>query len=200
MKIEQRPKWQTVRRAADISPSPDLPSSLYATAYHEAAHAVVADSFNVPSLEAIARDDGPSFVRYKEQKQEQDASRAPFDAMPAELKQIIATEVAAIYYAGVEAELLLTGAPRTGPLLRHCTDWLKAGVLLAETFGGGIGPVWYSQRLARAILTERWALVERVAHALVGSCTLNAGELRELLTRSPATAAGPSAPLSSTGA
>jgi hypothetical protein len=173
VKPESYPKWETVWRVPAVMERPSYTISRRTLCFHEAGHAVAMRYYNICPREALVRDDLTGHVRPPEHN-------APAPNLTPFLEQWVATEAATVYCAGLQAELLLQGLPLSGVLLVESSDATKARSILFEAFGHGLGPVYYAQRLARAILKERWALVGRVAQALDRHNTLSAQNLEHL--------------------
>jgi hypothetical protein len=107
-----------------------------------------------------------------------DAELRPFNAT---IMQDAALAVASDYFAGTMAEMLLHGHQLSGPFaLPGCSDFDLAYMALNLTFGGNIG-VFYAMATARAILTEHWPVVQRLATALDELHFLHGDEIQPLL-------------------
>lgn len=163
----QKYSYPRIEEAHRIHPFTSLPVELEQidlnrACWHEAGHAVVAEwlGFN------------PTFVRVAEEGGQTILAEGPIpDWVPEEVIDCveradgsIALMIAALWHAGVAAELLHEGIPWTGVVARHdSTDWINAcDVLEALHWPPGAGH-GYAQRIALWVLSERWERVAAIA-------------------------------------
>ena len=86
---------------------------------------------------------------------------------PADEDGRLAATAAAVWHAGVVAELIDDGGKLTGPMHYHGTDYEQAAEMLRPSFGRhASGAHYYAQRVAECVLRERWAEVEKIAAEL----------------------------------
>lgn len=83
----------------------------------------------------------------------------------------LAATAAAVYHAGVMAEMIAFGIPWEGPVHYSTeTDYQRADDMLRERFGRhASGPHAYAQQVALHVLATSWADVEIVATELVAT-------------------------------
>lgn len=82
--------------------------------------------------------------------------------------ELLAT-AAALFHAGIAAELLFLGIPWTGPMFYpRQEDYQLADEFLATKFGKhASGPHAFAQRVALHVLSGRWSRVREVADRLI---------------------------------
>lgn len=179
MKPEPRPRWASVRHIPAVAEWLDYPFDRRTLCIHEAGHAVLMLHYNICPFVAEVSADLSGRVAPPQPE-------TPAPTLPTAAEQWVATRAAGIYYAGRQAELLLHGISLSGVLLGDSSDCLVARKRLWEAFGNGLGPMYYSQRLARSILSERWEAVERIAEALADKGCLDGRDLKALFSDGPA--------------
>lgn len=83
----------------------------------------------------------------------------------------LAASAAAVFHAGVMAELIDAGHPWTGPIFYpEASDFLQANDMLRQAFGNNCsGAHAYSQQVALHVLSNRWPEVEEIAAELLRS-------------------------------
>jgi hypothetical protein len=142
-------------------PCPQFERTRQSLAIHEASHAVVAQAFGFPSVACDLWEDRGEATP--------GGLPTPLEPCPPpsrELEQEAALWEAAMIYAGVQGELLAFGLTPAGPIRPSDDDHHRARACLHEVFGCDT-PAWYCQRLARSLLSERWADVEAIAADLL---------------------------------
>lgn len=103
-------------------------------------------------------------------------AREFFDQLPkpSDPSGALAATAAAVFHAGVMAEMIAFGIPWLGPVrYQDATDFQLANSMLRERFGNlSSGAHAFSQQVALNVLTTRWADVELVASELerTGTC------------------------------
>ena len=146
------------------------PSPLECTAYHEAGHAVVAHVMGFPV-------NGATIVSDEDTEGKCRAPTNPHGyvwSTPRECREITRAAII-VFFAGDQAEKLFhPGQDPTGG-----GDDNYQTFRLMDQFG--VAPREAHRKEARKILRQNWALVERVASALLGRKTLNLDEMTELL-------------------
>jgi len=181
LKVEPRPPARWFRRVCPIAAPPALLRDRRALAYHEAGHAVLCCMAGVPISEASINSEGNDGV--VELLIEEPAEDMP--DIPAHMLEKAAVQLAAMYMGGVMSEMILNekDVEPGHYLLLGTRDWQNAKKLLFEVFGTTV-PLFYCQRLARAVLTENWAWVQVVAAEIETSGVIS-GEVVKQLRVSP---------------
>lgn len=163
VKPEPLPPERWRRRVYPVVATPIRSLAREALAYHEAGHAFFCLRLGIPMIEAVAADDGG------EVRLDVDAIRvSPVVDVPAERADAICSELAAMYYAGLQAERLLAGLPFDGVMLPDDSDHRNARTLLHGHFGT-VTPLGYAQHRARAVLSRHWREIEPIAAQLLES-------------------------------
>lgn len=87
---------------------------------------------------------------------------------PPDSDGVLSATAAAVYHAGVMAELLEAGIAWTGPVHYGAeTDYQRADDMLRERFGRHASAAHgYAQRVALHVLSDRWREVEAIAQQL----------------------------------
>lgn len=199
MRVEDRPPYRWVRRVGSIADLPSLPRDRRTLAYHEAGHAVLSELYGLAVDTAEVNAQGTKgkvrLVRPQGRANHYEAPKlmikewavefkAMLDKGPVEIKaglEKTALELAAMYVGGVMCELLLHDkdlAPGTY-LLLHNQDWDDARHILWMVFSCHT-PLFYCQRLARAVLAENWAWVEAVAAEIESVGVADGATIRRL--------------------
>lgn len=169
------PTAASLRRAWAWQPqAPELKGpSLPRVAHHEAGHVVLMEFFGLIGVSAEA---SPI------------SGRAFFPDMWHELPEPcpdpsgeLAATAAAVFHAGLAAELIFSGVVWCGPVLRlDAVDHQRAEGLLHESFGcHSSGGHAYAQRLALHVLQSRWGRVMEIAGELIERGTWGCPELNK---------------------
>lgn len=155
------PRGSELKRAFPWSPLPDAlkTGSLASTAYHEAGHVVFLEWVGLPVRKATATvsDGGRTFFETPT------VDRAD---QPESVPENIAG-VAAIFHAGICAELIHAGIAWDGIVRRDDPDWKMAVEVLKPTFGLRSSGHGFAQRLALAVLSANWERVTEVAQEMI---------------------------------
>ena len=130
------------------------------TAHHEAGHVVLMEWAGVIPSEATASA-GNGLARFAPEQ----FADAP-DSVDLN-NPTAAAQAAAVYHAGIVAELIFAGLPWQGITVRRSsTDWASAREIMRACFGNGTAGHGYSQRVAYTVLTNRWSRVRAIAEKL----------------------------------
>lgn len=176
MNIEPRPPVSWMRRVWPATGTlPAYPYDRTTIAHHEAAHAVLFTLAGRRIGQAqIAADDDPSvngrvtFADFPSRRSDCE-NGVPISVTPIwhEPFQPIAVSYAVAYEGGTLSEMLLHGVDVEDGhyLLMDSVDSRAARRMLWVSFAS-FTPMFYCQRLARALLTENWAWVQAVAYEL----------------------------------
>lgn len=199
MRVEHRPPYRWLRRVGAIADRPSWPRDRRTLAYHEAGHAVLSELCGMPvdaaEINAKSTKGEVRFVRAQGRANPLEVPKetleecamefkAALDKCPVEIKAGLeksAVEMAAMYVGGVMCELLLHDkdvAPGAYLLLND-GDWDNARHLLWMVFACHT-PLFYCQRLARAVLSENWAWVEAVAAEIESTGVADGATIRRL--------------------
>ncbi|PTD96391.1 hypothetical protein [Pseudothauera lacus] len=166
------PPYTALRRVWPLS---ELPAALQGpnlarTAHHEAGHAVLLDWAGIAMTGATATVRG-GVVSIDFEQAKTDVGN---DCIQDYDQPLAAAHLAACWHAGILAELLYTAHPWRGITVRmNSADWSTARMILAPHFGTGMAGHGFAQRTALAVLSERWADVERIAAELIEHGTWN---------------------------
>lgn len=161
MNPEPLPPRRWISTVRGLVPCPPFERTRQSLAFHEAGHAVVALAFGFNSVDCDLWED-----RGEARPGGLPPPSEPYSPPPRAVEEEAALWKATILYGGVQGELLALGLAPVGPIRPSDDDHSRARASLHEVFGCDT-PAWYCQRLARAILTQRWATVERIAAALL---------------------------------
>lgn len=143
--------------------------NLARTAHHEAGHVVLMEWAGLAPTHATATDRGG--VAHWTPWNPDDGEPHPDH----EQQPVYAAWLAAVWHAGIVAELLYAGLPWKGVLYRpRSRDWQVASQFLAPHFGPGLAGHGFAQRTSLAVLTERWGEVQRIAGKLIEHGTWSA--------------------------
>jgi len=131
-------------------------------AHHEAGHACLLEWIGIGAASATATPSG---------------GLTHLPAMPTEAPAVpdptgeLTAAGAAVFHAGVMAELLHAGVEWVGPIFRPSTDdHQRAEAFLSPVFGcHSSGAHAYAQLVARHVLFERWQRVTQIAQSLIES-------------------------------
>lgn len=157
------PRASDVRRVFDWAtvPTEITVPSIERTAYHEAGHVVLLEWAGLDVKHAIISQDN-GFTLFDTPAAPQGASDTP--TAPEHLAGL-----ASICHAGICAELIHTGLVWNGIVRRNDADWRMSDEILRPTFGSSSSGHGYAQRVALAVLTERWDRVTEVARGIVAN-------------------------------
>ena len=150
--------------------------SLRGIAYHEAGHAVLMHLFRMRQNGAEASASGGKV------NLDRPPAEAADVAVPAALLQMAALRIAAMYMAGVAAQMFKDAIPLEGVIFDSSSDWVYAERALDEgaVKGSATGRLYYCQRFAIAMVSRHWSAVEAVAGALEQRGSLTALEVATL--------------------
>lgn len=150
-----------------IFPLMDVPAalrgpSLERTAHHEAGHCILMQWAGLEPTHAVANAHQGSAHWTPWNPADEVIEPAEHD------RPLAAAYLAAVYHAGIVAELLHAGLTWRGVLYRpRSQDWQIAAQFLAPHFPGGLAGHSFAQRTALAVLTSRWADVQKIAAELI---------------------------------
>ncbi|MBS0372541.1 MAG: hypothetical protein JSS57_25475 [Proteobacteria bacterium] len=155
------PRENELSRVFAWNPLPEAikAHTLAGTAYHEAGHVVFLEWVGMPVQKATATASG--------------GGRTLFETPPietadqAESTPIHLAGVAALFHAGICAELIHAGVAWDGIVRRDDPDWKMANEILFPIFGLRSSGHGYAQRLALAVLSSRWKRVIEVAQEMI---------------------------------
>ena len=168
MRFNTCPGADTLRRVQPWQSRPKLPDPFRQVAVHEAGHIVLMQWVGLLSPEAtIAATDDGRVTDAAHWPDRETFAQLP-DPGPDESGVLSAT-AAAVFHAGVMAELIESGTPWAGPVHYHgCTDFQRADEMLRPGFGcHASGAHAYAQQVALLVLQLRWADVETIAAELL---------------------------------
>lgn len=153
---------------ATLADPPKLPDAMRQAAVHEAGHIVLMQWVGLlpPEATIAATDDGR--VTGEAQWPAPETFAQLPDPGPDE-SGVLAATAAAVFHAGLAAELIESGAPWAGPIhYADATDYQRADEMLRPSFGfHASGAHGYAQQVALHVLHARWADVEAVASELL---------------------------------
>lgn len=163
------PCTATLRRVQPWQARPKLPDPMRQAAVHEAGHIVLMQwvGLSPPEASIAAHDDRVSGEAHW-------PARETFAQLPdpsPDESGVLAATAAAVFHAGVMAEVLESGTHWTGPIhYAYATDYQRADEMLRPAFGcHASGGHAYAQQVALHVLQTRWADVEAVAGELLRS-------------------------------
>ncbi|HAF53883.1 MAG TPA: hypothetical protein DCL01_01365 [Thauera sp.] len=162
-----------------IHPLVDVPAaikgaSLERTAHHEAAHIVMMEWCGLTPTQATASA-GRGSAEFDTTELDADEPAADHDG------PLAAAQIAAIYHAGILAELIYTGHRWQGVTIRMASqDWKMARTILAPHFGAGLARHGFAQRTALAVLTKQWPRVQEIAAHLIEHGTWSPDDARAI--------------------
>ena len=161
------PAHATLRRAQPWQTRPNLPDALRQAAVHEAGHIVLMQWVGLLPPEATITAYDGRVTGEAHWPAPESFAQLP-DPGPDE-SGVLAATAAAVFHAGIVAELIESGAPWAGPIhYADATDYQRADEMLRPAFGcHASGAHAYSQQVALHVLQVRWADVEVVAAELV---------------------------------
>lgn len=143
-----------------------------AIAHHEAGHAVLMLALGITGIRARLFDDGS---RGEVIPQPPATPLEPLPRLPLAIEQANAIWCAAVFHAGVEAELLAGGfnaPPGTEWRDRTTSDFVRADAALGDLFFRG-RPHGFAKATARAVLSRNRESLDTIARRLI-----DAGEWR----------------------
>ena len=168
MKPHPYPSTTTLRRVQPWQARPKLPSPLRQTAVHEAGHIVLMQWVGLlpPEATITATDDG------RVSGEAHWPARETFAQLPdpsPDETGVLAATAAAVFHAGLAAELIESGTPWAGPIhYADATDYQRADEMLRPSFGcHASGAHGYAQQVALHVLQTQWDAVEVVAAELL---------------------------------
>ena len=162
------PSTATLRRVQPWQARPTMRDRLRQAAVHEAGHIVVMQWVGLlPPEAAVATTDDGRVTGAAHWPARETFAQLP-DPGPDE-SGVLAATAAAVFHAGVVAELIECGTPWAGPIhYPGATDFQRADEMLRPAFGcHASGAHAYAQQVALHVLQVRWADVEVVAAELV---------------------------------
>ncbi|WP_287369025.1 hypothetical protein [Thauera sp.] len=144
-----------------VEPPPVLRGpDLTRTAHHEAGHVVLMEWAGLTPTKAHATErEGAAEWNLEEITTEPDQAG---DDTP-----LAAAHAAAVFHAGIAAELIHVGHRWQGVTARmRSSDWAHARLILSRHVGHSLAGHGYAQRVALAVLTKRWPRVQEIAAEL----------------------------------
>lgn len=157
------PKSSELHRVFPVVETPPAlrGTDLARTAHHEAGHVVLMEWAGLTPIKAHAS------AREGAVEWDMDAITAEHDQDGGD-SPLAAAHAAAVFHAGVAAELIHVGHRWQGVTARmRSTDWQHARLILSRHFGHGLAGHGYAQRLALAVLTKNWPRVQQIAAELI---------------------------------
>lgn len=155
------PEASSLRRAQAWQDPPYSGPSLERVAHHEAGHIVLFEWLGLDGIKATASPtSGRAFFP---------EVFPPLPDCPPDNSGELAATAAAVFHAGVIAELLHSGHAWKGPIhyAKH-RDFQQADDMLKPRFGRhASGAHSFAQRVALHVLSERWQRVQEVAAHLI---------------------------------
>ena len=162
------PSTATLRRVQPWQTRPKLPDLLRQAAVHEAGHIVLMQWVGLlpPAATITATSDG------RVTGEAHWPARETFAQLPdpgPDESGVLAATAAAVFHAGIAAELIESGAPWAGPIhYPDATDYQRAAEMLRPAFGcHASGAHAYARQVALHVLQLRWADVQVVAAELL---------------------------------
>lgn len=157
------PSAATLRKSMPWQSPPRSGPDLVLVAHHEAGHIVL--------MEWIGLTDGLT----AEATPTAGLAHWPagaFDALPAQTPDptgVLAATAAAVYHAGLMAEMMQAGITWTSPIFYPAqTDYVRADDMLRSIFGRhASGAHAFAQKVALNVLASRWSRVQEIASHLV---------------------------------
>lgn len=150
---------------------PKHPNPLRRIAVHEAGHVILMRSFGLESPKAtiVANEKG---WHGEALFPDREALTHP-DATPPEQAAAVAPIAAAMFHAGVIAEMIDSATPWTGPIYYpSASDFQMANEMLRPAFGNlASGAHAFAQRVALHLLAAAWAEVEAITDELMRTGT-----------------------------
>lgn len=178
--LHRFPSITTLAAAAPLAAMPAVDQSWRGIAFHEAGHAVLMHLFRLRQNGAeLTTVDGR--VKGKVEVDFPPPEAAAVEVCLGEL-QVAALRIAAMYMAGIAAQMLKDALTVEGAILADAPDWRNAERALdyGEVPGSAIGRIYYCQRLAMAVLSRHWPAVVAIATALGQRGKLTAQEIATL--------------------
>ena len=135
---------------------------LVSIAHHEAGHVVLMEWCGIPVRNASVDQRGNGVANMATLEAD-DSNPDPSYNRPRALAHI-----AAVYHAGIMAEMLYLDLPWRGITARlSSTDWESASFFLRQFSGGGLAGHGFAQLTARAVLSRNWGRVEAISTVLL---------------------------------
>ena len=157
-----RPSPTSLRQCWPWQPRGHAGADLERVSYHEAGHVVLMEWLGLEDVRAEATATGgvahmpPGLVDSLSDPSEDESG-------------ILAATAAALFHAGVVAEMINRAEPWAGPIYYpDQDDFKRADAMLQVRFGRlSSAAHGYAQRVARHVLEQRWERVQEIAAALV---------------------------------
>lgn len=148
--------WKSAAHSRSFNPS--------LIPYHEAGHVIFLEWLGITNVKATNRHSSGDVC----------LSPTLFEVIPVVPRDpdgLLTATAAAMFHAGLAAELLLTDTPWTGPIFYpEQNDYVRADALLCESFGrNASGAHAFAQQLAMHVLSHRWPRVQEIANVLITS-------------------------------
>ena len=166
MKPHPYPSPTSLRRSVAWQPRPRPAGVRRAIAVHEAGHCVLMGWIGLESPKATIEVDDAGARGAAHWPSRHFFAQLP--ERPPDEDGMLAATAAAVYHAGLVAEMLDAGTPWTGPVHYSAeTDYLRADDMLRERFGRhASGAHAYAQQVAMHVLSGHWRQVEAIAQQL----------------------------------
>ncbi len=164
------PAASSLRRAQQWQEPPYSGPSLERVSYHEAGHIILFGWIGLDDIKATASPtSGRAFFP---------EVFPPMKDTPPDQTGELAATAAAVFHAGIMAELLHCGHGWQGPIhYAMQTDYQAADDMLAPSFGRhASGAHSFAQRVALHVLSGRWQRVQEVAEHLIKNGRWKSGD------------------------
>jgi hypothetical protein len=157
------PSAATLRRSMPWQSPPRSGPDLVLIAHHEAGHIVLMEWLGLTDGLTAEATPTAGLAHWP---------AGAFDALPAQTPDptgVLVATAAAVYHAGLMAELMQAGTTWTGPIFYPAqTDYQRADEMLRGTFGRhASGAHAFAQRVALNVLASRWSRVQEIGSHLV---------------------------------
>ena len=157
------PSAATLRRSMPWQSPPRSGPDLVLIAHHEAGHIVLMEWLGLTDGLTAEATPTAGLAHWP---------AGAFDALPAQTPDptgVLAATAAAVYHAGLMAEMMQAGSTWAGPIFYPAqTDYQRADDMLGGTFGRhASGAHAFAQRVALSVLASRWSHVQEIAAHLV---------------------------------
>jgi hypothetical protein len=158
-----------LRRAQPWQVRPSLPDPVRQVAVHEAGHIILMQWVGLMPPEATISIRGDRVSGEAHWPALETFAQLPDPGQ--DETGVLAATAAAVFHAGVMAEVLESGAPWSGPIhYAYATDYQRADAMLRPSFGShASGAHAFAQRVALHVLQAQWGEVETVAGELIHS-------------------------------
>lgn len=165
MNIHPYPAQSSLRRAQDWQARPCPPVSLRRIAVHEAGHVIMMKHLGLVSPLATIEENETGMSGEAHLPGREFFEQLP---EPSDPSGALAATAAAVFHAGVMAEMIAFGIPWLGPVrYQDATDFQLANSMLRERFGNlASGAHAFAQQVALHVLTSRWSEIEEVCNEL----------------------------------